>query len=481
MRPATLRGLMRPYESPSSVKSADDGNGGGCHRAYALRYIGGLRSPEVTWSLDLVDPVIPDWCDASKLDADARKRMASRQRSTSFGTALHTIGEDYYEGKQRPAWETFPGKVYESGLQHLPPPEECHEVQVEHAIGLGKMGVDLPVPEGCVYCKQPRATHDTAQCALGWTPDADAPKRALRVHGVNWVGYRDLMFAAPAWLIRKELASFAPDGWMLVDYKSTKSIQEYALREGDLLKDLQAALYAIDMIDVLGIEYAPLQWTYFETLKRRVSSVTRVRMSLDHALAIVEPYARVALELAQYARVEDAPMNPRACGNYGGCQYHAIAGGPCNARQSLGSLVQARVKRGPEKMPLASNIKSAFNKARDPQSAAEPPREPDVYPAPEKSRAPEQHGSSAPEQHGETDTPTVDNTPEVKQEPASDTPKVEVPRKPKAPKQPANPVSSSIDAAITALQEARKRHSDAVSELKKAYADVAAHAAKEAE
>jgi hypothetical protein len=80
------------------------------------------------------------------------------------------------------------------------------------------------------------------------------------------------------------------------------------------------------------------------------------------AKARVEEYAEKARRLDTITTVEDAEMNTGACGEYGGCYYHVSNGGPCNARRSIGGLIQARVpKKDTTRMALDPTAQNAFD------------------------------------------------------------------------------------------------------------------------
>jgi hypothetical protein len=106
-----------------------------------------------------------------------------------------------------------------------------------------------------------------------------------------------------------------------------------------------------------------VRWLYLETKKvRRALPVDACIRAVD-AKARVEEYADKARRLDTITTVEDAEMNTGACGEYGGCYYHVSNGGPCNARRSIGGLIQARVpKKDTTRMALDPTAQNAFDK-----------------------------------------------------------------------------------------------------------------------
>lgn len=308
--------MPRPYHSPSSVEL-----GRRCKRAWAYRYIAGLKKPEVEW----------------------REDLKGRDRSLALGKALHATLEAHYKGEQ-PNWHWFPGQVAASGLDYLPP----HKASVYVEAAIGDLTLDL-----------------------GGTFDAGEDRgTGLVIHGVRWLGYIDLVERASG---------------RVIDYKTTASIEKYAKSVAVLQQDLQANLYAYAFARAFDADSVDCRWVYFETGKVRRSEPRDFVITRCEALSVLEPAAELARELDQIESVEAASMNPSACADYGGCEFHVKVGGPCNARASLGSLVQARVsKQGKEIMPLPASTQAslAARLASRAAPAAAPPPGP-VGPEPE--------------------------------------------------------------------------------------------------
>lgn len=283
-----------------------------CDRAYAYRYIAKIREPEYEWD---------------------DKSAPPRSRSRAVGKAVHAVLEAWQRG-ETPNWRDLPGQIALSGAHHVPHPDRVHVARVEAPIG----NVALPPNES-----------------------PDAPRVAYELHGVLWAGFRDLLVSAPGEFIRLKID--APDGWVLYDYKTTASIERYALTAAELAVDPQACLYVAATCDELGLEELPVRWLYLESKKRRESRPVNAVIRAVDAKARLEEYAVRARKLDEIADVSQADVNTRACGEYGGCYYHVSNGGPCDARRSIGGLIQARVpKKDTIKMALDPAAQAAFSK-----------------------------------------------------------------------------------------------------------------------
>jgi hypothetical protein len=310
--------MPRPFHSASSIAL-----GARCRHAWALRYLAKLRSPDLTWS-----------------EIEAGADHTSRQRSAALGKAVHAVNEAWHL-RQPVDWRGLPGEIALSGAHLMPHPGEALDVHVENGIGL------VPLP-----------------------PSDDGPRTALEVHGVRWVGYRDL-------LVLPSAAAAARLGvlphWLLVDYKTTASIERYALTPDALRVDIQANMYALDVCEGFALDAIQARWIYYETKRVRRAQPVDVTIQRDDAQSMLEAPAALARELDAIERVELAPKNPSACGDYGGCPYHISAGGPCDARRSIGALIQARVLKKVNNMSLDPAVLAKFNAIKAGNGAAPPP------------------------------------------------------------------------------------------------------------
>jgi hypothetical protein len=264
--------------------------------------------------------------------------------ATELGTAGHIVLEDWYEGRD-PEWESFPGQVMHAGIHLLPHPEQCASVLVEQPIG------DIPYDN----------------------PDEHGPQWVLEIDGVRWAGFRDLL-AVPTEAEAARLG--VPPGRMtLFDYKTSSNIKRYALTEAELRADLQCNLYAYATMVDWKRDEVHARWVYFET--KAVRRAHAVDALIDHAdaLAVIEPCNTLARHLDTITDVAATVKNPLACNDYGRtCIHHKSVGGPCDARRSIGSLVQARnPKKDTYTMALTQEQKDRFAKIKGGTAAAPPP------------------------------------------------------------------------------------------------------------
>jgi hypothetical protein len=270
---------MRPYHSPSSIKLAQR-----CERAWAEAYINGRRSPGTP--------------------------------ATELGTAMHTVGEDWYGGRP-PAWTSLPGQIFQSGAHLLPHPKRCESVLVESPIG------NVPISN----------------------PDPNGPQSVRVIDGVRWAGFRDLI-AKPTRVECERLGlPYGPA--LLDDYKSSANIARYALTVAELGNDLQCNLYGYATCEDFDQAFTPARWVYFETKKVRRAKAVDVVVFREQALRVIEPCNTLARSLDSLVDVAAATKNPRACNDFGRvCEHHkSQPGGTCDARRSIGGLVQARVPK----------------------------------------------------------------------------------------------------------------------------------------
>lgn len=303
--------MPRPYHSPSSLAL-----GARCEAAWAWTYVAGLREPEISWEA-----------------IEAGAKWSRSQRATALGKAMHKIGEDWYSGRA-PKWDSFPGRVFASGVHLLPQPSKCDVIEVERAVGTEPSGI---TEEG-------------------------RPPTVLIVEGTRFAGFRDLVVRSPAETYR---FGFAPpnatisNAWILLDYKSSANIARYAKTDADLLKDPQCNLYALDVMLRQGLPHIWARWVYFETKDVRRAKAVNVSIERQRAIDVLAALAPLAKRLDAIDDPAFAECNTDACGDYGGCAHHISAGGPCLARRSLGTLVQLKGRREVG-MPINSTVREQF-------------------------------------------------------------------------------------------------------------------------
>jgi hypothetical protein len=297
----------------------------------------------------------------------AGAKHTPRQRAAALGVAVHAVNEAWH--LRRPIdWRGLPGEIALSGAHFMPHPDEALDVYVESGIG------NVPLP--------PR--------------DGDGPTTALEVHGIRWVGYRDLLVLPSA----KAAARLGVlPHWLLVDYKTTANITRYALTPAELVRDVQANLYALDVCEGFALGAVQARWIYYETKRVRRAHPVDVVLRRDDALEVMRAPAELARELDAISDVASAPKNPAACGDYGGCPHHVSVGGPCDARRSVGALIQARVSKKVNNMALAPDIQARFDALKNKSNgtvAPAPAPTPDATPPDAATEAPPAAAAPAP-------------------------------------------------------------------------------------
>jgi hypothetical protein len=315
--------MTRAYHSPSSTSLVD-----ACEYAAALRYVAGWREPEVTWA-----------------EIEAGAPHEPRQRSTALGKAMHEMAEAWLRGEE-PLFpsESLPGQIFRSGYHLLPDPRSCLSIRVEAELG-------------------DRELDD---------PGDDGPQRYRLIAGVRWAGFVDYQCIPISEEITRLELPITLGEVVTIDHKSTSNIRLYAKTAGELLNDLQAAVYAVAHCETYHVDSAPMRWVYYQTKGATASRAIDFRFTYHDALAVVARHAPLAMRLDSFESLEDAVQNPLACNDYGGRPCHHSRGGPCHPQTiSPGKrLVQLRAKREKEQKKMGET--ASFAKFRKPkQEAAE--------------------------------------------------------------------------------------------------------------
>jgi hypothetical protein len=217
----------------------------------------------------------------------------------------------------------------------MPEPSKIEDVRIEKEIGTECLHVRDSVRDG-------------------------APTTFLELAGVRWAGFVDLEAEGGDELARLGIA--APDGVAVLDYKSTSSIEKHAKTPAELLKDPQAALYAIAVGSRRGLRSLPERWVYFESKKIRRALAIDVTAELSRAHDVIGASADLARTLDMISCSADAPKNPAksvtengvtipACNMYGppdriNCRHHQTNGGTCDYQgRRFGSVVHQISKK----------------------------------------------------------------------------------------------------------------------------------------
>lgn len=316
--------MPREYHSASSTKMAEL-DGKGCDRAWAYCYIAKLRQPDVAWA-DIESGKIRVLPYGEQVPEGLEGVCCTvKQRSAALGTAVHAVLEAYYRGQPLPHGG-LPYAIAMSPHARSVIPQARPEAVPEQYIG------DTPRPG-----------------------DTRMPY-VLDLLGVHWGGKIDLVEPGHIW-----------------DWKTTSSIAKYSKTSDELRVDLALALYGVHAMTRQGLGDIGFTWPYFETGKiRRVLPVSGV-VTHDECITTVRRYLPVIHRLDALTSVEDAAKNLQACADYGGCPYHASAGGPCDAMRSVAAMRS--------NVPMAkslADLKSKFAKISDAPVEAPPPPHPPV-------------------------------------------------------------------------------------------------------
>jgi hypothetical protein len=350
--------VTRPYHSPSSIAL-----GLNCHYAWARQYIDDVRDPNIAWREEFTEL---KWDHGLGLFVLPRtgERVTAAQRGSALGLGLHATAERWYEpARGEPDWGWFPGQVLASGKHLLPEPSAIERVLIEQQIGTEALPAD------------------------GRQPREGAPTATLTVAGVKWAGFVDLEAHGGDELRR--LGISAPDGVAVLDYKSTSSIEKHAKTPAELLRDPQAALYAIAIGGRLGLRSVPERWTYFESKKIRRALAIDVTAELSRAHDVIGPCTDLARTLDMISHSADAPKNPAksvtengvtipACNLYGppdriNCRHHQSNGGTCDYQgRRFGSVVHqiSKKKEISNMTTLSAEEKKAAFEAKKAELAA---------------------------------------------------------------------------------------------------------------
>jgi hypothetical protein len=322
--------MPRPYHSPSSIAL-----GKLCPRAWALQYLENRRDPDVAWTDDFLRWRWDNGT-ARYWSPDETQSISAAQRGAALGKAAHATAERWYDPKRgAPDWSWFPGRVLAAGKHLLPEPSKIERVHIERGIG-DRL---LPLQEGA---------------------REGAPTTALEVHGILWAGFVDNEAHGRAELARLRIN--APAGLVVIDYKTTSSLDRFALTHSELLTDPQAALYAAATCKRHGLASVPERWVYFESKQKRRAIAVDVTAELSRALDVLGPCADLARRLDALTHVGEAPKNPLACYAYGNperinCRHHVVNGGDCNTWAPFKTLVQITPK--PEILVMTEALSAA--------------------------------------------------------------------------------------------------------------------------
>jgi len=335
-------------------------------------------------------------------DPKGQLQCSYKQRGASLGTGLHNTLEAYYSGGQ-PDWIWKPGQVAQSGLHLLPRAECCTAIEIEAEIGYEPSG----------------------------ETDPRKPTKVMRAYGTRYAGRRDLTVQMqPSEFDRLGIANIA-NGWLLLDYKSTADIVQYAKTAADLTDDIAACAYALDVMVKHGLSILPCRWVYFESKEIRRALAVDFTITLQRAREVLERYSLKAKHLDSLNVIQEAAQNLDACCDYSGrpgvigCSYHQEKGGPCNARRTTGDRLSALEGSNKKMAVMSEEMKAQFAAARSQLSSGAAPM---IVSLPAAGTPPMTRGEILPDNGGAVAAPK--------------------PRAPRAPKAPTTIAEKMQDTAV---------------------------------
>jgi len=290
---------------------------------------------------ELVEPEVP-WDSPN---------ATSRQRSLGLGKAVHALLESHYRPEEVD-WSDLPGQIAASGMSYLP--KRVDWLHPELPIG------DVPI-------------------------EGERVPTALEIHGVLWGGFVDLQ------------SSNLDSSVALYDYKTSASIAKYMPAATTLAGDIQANIYAIDYARRFDVASVPCRWVYMETKKSRRAAPVDFVVGVECAYHNLEAPAALAKHLDTLTSSADAPCNPAACADYGGCEYYR---NPCDVRRSLGARIQAH-ERSTRSMAIPAHVKEQQARVRA-QQVDLSPEEADTTEAPATTPPPKRDRKRKPPKKAET-------------------------------------------------------------------------------
>lgn len=327
-----------PIYRPRSVRDdglspIERGDSSACLRAWALRYIAGLKEPEFTWEQACALPE----------GTETEKKYKAGAKARTWGKVAEIDLERYIRSDPSIATRPLSAHVV-AGLNLLPHPSDLLDCELQAPVNV-------------------RTTPE----AIGWGKSAIPSELGPAV--VSWQGFKDFRGRA------RHISG--GDGWrFLIDFKTTKpkvdnaynaehgrpaGTWRYRKLPNQLILDWQYNLYAWD--DYLKYGELPIsRWVYFaspgsdrypnrpeacasdmpDTSAAALEIVRQVVRALDargrELLGHVRNVQQLVLpgwlpEQKAAAQLEYAmslPGNPSACDAFGGQPCHVRLGGPCD-------------------------------------------------------------------------------------------------------------------------------------------------------
>lgn len=150
--------------------------------------------------------------------------------------------------------------------------------------------------------------------------------------------------------------------WELLDYKTTRGDKKgdpskgikpnpwkYVKTPNELDNNIAGNIYAWDIMVNRHVDMVPGRWVYFLTdLQKhpdaRATDVVYVRSKVENRVRLLLQVANEHREIAREFKrkpfdVNSLPPNSARCPKFGGCQFRAETGGPCNHIRNLGEMM----------------------------------------------------------------------------------------------------------------------------------------------
>jgi hypothetical protein len=303
--------MTREYESASSLELA-------CDVAYVLCYIAKIREPEANWYFVEQHP----------------DRFSANQRSTAFGTAVHSTIQRWCAG-HAVNWHDEPGQRAAKLLAILPDRKAVTRPLIESAIGTEPL---VTTGEG----KQ-------------------APALTL-ASGLRLVGYIDLLYRnvrardIPGWKLGP-----IPGGILVTDIKTSSDVDKWAKSADDLQTDTQACSYALHACRTYDLDRAAMRWAYTQSKGPKLARAVDTIISRQQAERVLAKIARLGIRRRGLTLAGELEPDYWSCDAYAGCYYHTPGiRGECPFHASTGetTMIQLARKLGMKKEEVIHGCKT---------------------------------------------------------------------------------------------------------------------------
>lgn len=185
------------------------------------------------------------------------------------------------------------------------------------------------------------------------------------------------------------------------DHKTTGNFQ-WMKTPDQLLKDIQAGIYAADAMRKTSKTKVELEWIYYRTKGARKSLNSKVIITSEHVKPILDKVEQTAQKMIRVLNnVEhgiDAEPNFSSCSAYGGCPHKNVR---CtvNAKSALTSMFRQKVLENKMGKDTASFLASLRNRDKSGASAKTSEKKPEK----EKEKTKPSVGITSPERSEQKD------------------------------------------------------------------------------